>query len=211
MLIKPIVAPAPLYALARSIPSYPRRLFILAVIGAFFMLALLPWAGAGQEGIVRNVLLYAAAPVSIPGAGPAVVGILRVATLLVGGRFAPQMSIDRAILLWALLTIVTQPFGPEQQYSLPIAAGAYDQDGVSRCSPRLPRSPCWGRPTTCTSCHSGSSESGCYGWPRPAGCWPSCVLRLLRPAGTSWVPKSKLPLKRSWEVALCAVIGMKLG
>lgn len=124
LLLKPIVAPAPLYALAPSIPSYWRRLLVVAAMGVVFGLTFLPWLADGRDGIARNVLAYGAASTSSPGAGPSVVGLVRVAILVGAGVFATRTSVDRAVLLWALLTIVTQPYGPEQQYILPLAAGA---------------------------------------------------------------------------------------
>jgi len=124
VLCKPIVAPAPLYALAPSIPSYVRRVLVVAVIGAVFALTFLPWLAEGREAIARNVWAYGAASASVPGAGPSVIGLLRIGILVGFGVLATRMSIDRAVLLWALLTVVTQPFGPDQQYILPLAAGA---------------------------------------------------------------------------------------
>jgi hypothetical protein len=122
VLVKPIAAPAPLYALAPSFPSYWRRLIVLAWIGALFGLTLLPWAAEGRGAIVRNVLSYAAAGQSSPNAGAEIAGFIRIGILVSAASLAGRFTIDRALLLWGLLTIVTQPFGPEQQYILPIAA-----------------------------------------------------------------------------------------
>lgn len=122
--VKPIVAAAPLYAWTVTIPSFGRRLMMLIGIGLLFALALTPWALDGWQGISQNVVAYAARGGSSPGEGPSLGGVLRMVALGAGGALAIRLPVDRAILLWALIIVATEPLATEQYYILPVMAGA---------------------------------------------------------------------------------------